>query len=436
MNLPSHSQREGALLRERAERLIRMPAPKGGEEELRAAVHELQIHQIELEMQNEELQAAKAQLSELKDRYLDLFDSAPCGYMCFDRRGGVREANLTVSGQLGVERAEVLNASGYSFVHRDDRDALFLHLLKVFERKGGQVVLRMRRGNGFFHAELNSAADFGGSEPLCRSSVVDVSERIRLEQQVLQAKKMESIGVLVGGVAHDFNNLLTVINGYAGILKEELAEEEWPMATGAVERVLTAGERAANLTHNLLAFSRKQIINPCPENVDLLIGASLPAIRRIVGNSVHVETRMPPEAQMACVDRLQLERVLENLADNARDAMPQGGMLRISVESASLSQDELAALELEPGEGYVRIDVEDTGKGIDPEDLDRIFEPFFTTKEVGQGSGLGLSLVYGVVKQHRGGVAVASEPGKGTRFSICLPVWKGEDCPQPEVGTA
>jgi two-component system cell cycle sensor histidine kinase/response regulator CckA len=247
----------------------------------------------------------------------------------------------------------------------------------------------------------------------------DVTERKRLEAQYLHAQRMESIGRLAGGVAHDFNNLLTVINGYSEMAMGKLEAEQPVYAL--VREVHRAGERAAALTRRLLAFSRKQILQPVVLDVNGLVAEGEKLLRRLIGEDIDLATALQPGLGRVKADPGEVEQVLINMAVNARDAMPRGGQLTIETRDVDLDE-EYARLHADARPGrYVLIAVSDTGVGMDAATKARVFEPFFTTKEVGKGTGLGLSTVYGIVRQSGGHIEVYSEPGRGTTFKVYLP---------------
>ncbi|MGX9962484.1 PAS domain S-box protein [Roseomonas sp. F4] len=252
----------------------------------------------------------------------------------------------------------------------------------------------------------------------------DITERLELEQRLRQAQRLEAIGQLTGGVAHDFNNLLTVILGNSEMLADGLAQgsELRQMA----EMSIAAAERAAALTGRLLAFSRRQALDPKPVDVNALLTGLGQMLRRTIGAQVAMEIRTAPDLSLAMIDAPQLETSVLNLCINARDAMPDGG--RLLIETGMVRLDAAYARiegEVTPGD-YIMLQVSDTGTGMTPDVVAHAFEPFFTTKEVGQGSGLGLSMVFGFMKQSGGHVAIHSEPGKGTRVRMFLPPAPGE----------
>jgi len=263
--------------------------------------------------------------------------------------------------------------------------------------------------------------------------VRDVTELRSLEEQYRQAQKLESVGQLAGGVAHDFNNLLTIINGYCRLL---ISDESAPRQfLPELEAILQAGERAASLTRQLLAFSRKQHLQPTVLNLNRVVANIEPMVTRLIGEQVRVVTALEPALRSVKADSGQLDQVILNLALNARDAMPRGGTLLIETSNLDLNErDARAYFELTPG-AWVMLSVSDTGVGMDEQTRGRIFEPFFTTKPPGQGTGLGLSMVYGIVRQSGGHVRVRSERGVGTTFKLLFPAVDAQPVGEP-VGAA
>ncbi len=244
-------------------------------------------------------------------------------------------------------------------------------------------------------------------------------EKNKIELQLRQSQKMEAIGGLSGGIAHDFNNLLTVITVTSDIMLNELAEDD-PKHQD-VKEIIKAAERAASLTRQLLAFSRKQVLEPEVLDINSVVGDTEKMLRRIIGEDIKLEVIPVSEAGSIKVDRGGIEQVIMNIVINARDAMPNGGIITIQIENITLSgQDYQGIPEAKPG-SYYRLSITDTGTGMDETTREHIFEPFFTTKAKGKGTGLGLSTVYGIVKQSGGWINVYSEPGKGSTFRIYIP---------------
>jgi PAS domain S-box-containing protein len=249
--------------------------------------------------------------------------------------------------------------------------------------------------------------------------MLEVSERKHLEEQFRQAQKMEAVGRLAGGIAHDFNNLLTVMTSCSELLLGDLAHED--RRRGDVEEIRRAAQRAAALTRQLLAFSRKQILQPTLLDLNSVVSEMERMLLRVIGEDIVLETRLDPDLGFVRADHGQLEQVLMNLVVNARDAMPDGG--RIFIETRNIAADVLGP-DAAGDESAVALEVRDEGHGIPPEAMPYIFEPFYTTKELGKGTGLGLSTVYGIVKQSGGEVDVESTPGTGSLFRVVLPRYR------------
>ncbi|MHB8881015.1 MAG: PAS domain S-box protein [Thermodesulfovibrionales bacterium] len=262
----------------------------------------------------------------------------------------------------------------------------------------------------------------------------DITEHRRLEEQLRQSQKMESIGTLAGGVAHDFNNILTAIIGYGHLTLMSMAPDD-PNRLN-IENMLEAAERAAHLTKDLLLFSRKQLINKKPIDLNAIVRKLEKFLARVIGEDISFQTNLPDPELWVLADAHQLEQVLMNLATNARDAMPKGGSFTLTTGQVRLDEQFIALHGYGKPELYAQITVSDTGIGMDEETLTRIYEPFYTTKEVGKGTGLGLAVIYGIVRQHEGFISAYSEPGLGTTFRIFLPLLaarQGEEQAQPEM---
>jgi PAS domain S-box-containing protein len=285
-----------------------------------------------------------------------------------------------------------------------------LHIEYRVRKKDGRILTVKDEGQFFFDGSNNVRRIVG--------FITDITEQRALEEQLRQSQKMEAVGRLAGGLAHDFNNLLTVIKGYSRMVLDDPRRADRVQAN--VERIDAAAERAAALTRHLLAFSRKQVLQPELINLNALVDNLDHMLRRLIGEDIEIVTVPAPNLGSVNADPGQIEQVIMNLVVNARDAMPQGG--RITLETANVTLDAAYAREHEgvvPG-SYVMLAVSDTGTGMDPQTQARIFEPFFTTKELGRGTGLGLSTVYGIIKQSGGHIWVYSELGRGTTFKIYL----------------
>ncbi|MFZ5996035.1 MAG: PAS domain-containing hybrid sensor histidine kinase/response regulator [Nitrospirota bacterium] len=250
--------------------------------------------------------------------------------------------------------------------------------------------------------------------------VRDITEKKKLEQQLIQSQKMEATGQLAGGIAHDFNNIITAIISYGSLMQMSMKEDD-PLRPH-VEQVLMLADRAAHLTQSLLAFSRKQIMNPREVDLNEIIRKVEKLLLRLISEDIKLRTILTDEPLMIMADSVQIEQALMNLTTNARDAMPQGGTIIISTNRREITEAFTRAHGFGTPGRYALLSFTDTGTGMDEQTRQRAFEPFFTTKEIGRGTGLGLSIVYGIIKQHNGYISLYSEPGKGTTFKIYLPL--------------
>jgi two-component system cell cycle sensor histidine kinase/response regulator CckA len=334
---------------------------------------------------------------------------------------------------LGYSQDELRQTTGFEQIHPDDRQKV-LEAAAEAKRSGvgRSVEYRIRHKDGHWMALESTASVIKSSAGEVEKLVIvnrDITERKDLEKQLLLSQKLEAIGRLSGGVAHDFNNLLGVILGYCEELQKHIPKED-PYRE-AVDEIQHAGKRAASLTQQLLAFSRKQVLEPQALDLNAIVDEAGKMLERLIGEDISLEIVRAPNIGTVKADRSQIERVILNLAVNARDAMPQGG--KVTFETADVKLDETVPTVhpcAAPGP-YVMLKVTDTGCGMDAELQSHIFEPFFTTKE--QGTGLGLATVYGVVKQSGGYISVESEVGKGTTFKIYLPCVSQPQGRVPEI---
>jgi signal transduction histidine kinase len=303
----------------------------------------------------------------------------------------------------------------------EDVPALMQKISSATQGVSKSGVWRHRKKDGaLIFVEITShTLDFAGRRARLVMAA-DISERRKLEDQLRHAQKMEAVGRLAGGVAHDFNNILTAIIGYGSLSLMKTRDED-PLRHN-MEEILAASERGATLTQSLLAFSRKQIINPRPVDINEVIERVGRLLVRLIGEDIRLETKLAASGLVVVADIGQIEQVLMNIATNARDSMPDGGLLRIETGQVALDERFIAAHNYGKAGVYAQITLTDTGTGMDAKTAERIFEPFFTTKEMGRGTGLGLSMVYGIVKQHEGYITVYTEPGEGTAFKVYLPL--------------
>jgi PAS domain S-box-containing protein len=367
---------------------------------------------------------AEQALRESEARYRDLFDNASDMVCATDSDGVFLYVNRAWQQAIGLSRAELRRRSFLDVVHPESRE------------RYAQVVARALAGETLTHVELVlvtaggapitvegnlSSAAQDGRPPMLRGIYRDITERKRVEDQLRRAERMQAAGRLAGGMAHEVNNMMTGVIGFSEFLLRTLAEDD--ARRGDVLEIIRAGSRASDVTRQLLAFTRQQLLHPEVLDINGVVSGVEKMLRRLLGENHLLELQLSPGVGEIRADRGQLEQVLINLTLNARDAMHDHG--RVTVASGEAALDEVYAqshggVGIPPGE-YVILSVGDTGSGMSPDVQARIFEPFFTTKPVGQGTGLGLSTVYGIVKQSEGFVWCYSEPGHGTTFKIYLP---------------
>jgi PAS domain S-box-containing protein len=336
-----------------------------------------------------------------------------------DQQGRYLYASPSYQHVLGYSPATLLGATMLDFVHPDDRASARELWARAAEGETIQATLRARHADGSWRwLEIAGAVIVRQGAPSVVMVSRDVTERRRLEAELLQSQKMETVGRLAGGVAHDFNNLLTAIIGYADMALAAIAPGN--TVREDLDAILQAAQRAASLTRQLLAFARKQVIEARVINLNDLILELNNLLRRLIGEDIELAVQLTPDLWPVRVDPSQIEQVLVNLAVNARDAMPNGGTLTIETTNVELERFDAQHVDVISGP-YVLLSVSDTGVGIDPRVREHIFEPFFTTKGPGRGTGLGLATCYGIITQHGGYIWPYSEAGQGTTFKIYLP---------------
>jgi PAS domain S-box-containing protein len=361
-------------------------------------------------------------LAESEERYRVLFERSSEAIFIEEPEGDILTANPATAELFGVNAAELkhLNITDF-YQNPDDRIAF----RREVESKGfvKDYPLQMKRKDGTEKLCMLSSSlwkDREGAIIGYLSMLLDVTEHRRLEEQLRQAQKMESIGTLAGGVAHDFNNILTIIQGYSEMVLMDKSQDHPDYADLAA--VYDAAKRGADLVKQLMTFSRKVETDMRPVNLNKEVQTAVKLLSRTIPKMIDVQMRLAPDTRRIKADSGQIEQVILNLAVNAKHAMPDGGTL--TIETGNIMLDDAYCkthAEATPGD-YVYLTIEDTGHGIPKDVVDRIFEPFFSTKKQGEGTGLGLAMVYGIVKHHGGHIMCYSEPGVGTAFKIYLPV--------------
>jgi len=338
--------------------------------------------------------------------------------------GTVRYISPSLEKVLGYKSGGLAGQSPFGLMHPDDLQMIRDLLVQIRQNESfvSPIEVRIRHKNGSFRS-LEVVAVNLLDDPIMAGIVVnarDITERKRLEDQFLQAQKMEAIGRLAGGIAHDFNNILTVITGYTELLLSQFPDTQNPQHQD-IEHIRKAAERAASLTHQLLAFSRRQVLQPQIISLNTVIAGIENMLQRLIGEDIELVINLDEALGSVRADHGQIEQVILNLAVNARDAMPHGGVL--TIETKNVNIDKAYAQQhphIQVGR-YVMLAISDTGIGIEPVIEQHIFEPFFTTKEQGQGTGLGLATVHGIITQSGGYIAVSSQPGQSTTFQVYLP---------------
>ena len=392
--------------------------------------------------------------------FVGLLEGAPDAMVCVDPCGRIVLANAQTERLFGYRRDELMGQPVEILIPGTAREAHRVHRdrytadPRLRTMGSGMELSALRRDGSAFPTEISLSAIDTDDGLLIIAAIRDVTERLelraererlrnqaerdKLERQLQQSQRLESLGQLAGGVAHDFNNLLAVISNYAAFVADEVAKDDgqadWRSVRADVTQIQLAAGRAAELTHQLLAFARRDIVQPRPLDLNEVITRVEQLLIRTLGEHVILKTDLAPELAVVLADPGQIEQVLVNLAVNARDAMPSGGTLMVQTSLADVDPSHAASrIGLPPG-SYVCLKISDTGVGMPREVIDHAFEPFFTTKPKGQGTGLGLATVYGIVTQAGGYVQIYSEPGLGTTITVLLPA-AGQDIaaePPPE----
>ena len=400
-------------------------------------VHELQVHQIELEIQNEELRRVMTELEQSRNQFSLLFHQAPIGYLVLNDVGLIQEINETFCRMVSRTRDQLMGSPFSECMEGDDRGVFLARYRAFFMAPAGKsleaLILRSQGPAFFAHMEgtvirLTLGRQPATNAPLLLLSVTDITERkwaeekrLQMERQMQQTQKLESLGVLAGGIAHDFNNLLTIILGNASLALDEMPSLS--PARDSLKAIEATSLRAAELCRQMLAYSGKGRF--VIENIRMndLIGEMISLLKASISKKAILNLNLKEPLPPLRGDPSQIRQVLMNLVFNASEAIGEhGGVITISTGMMECSNEDISEIYLDDNltEGlYVWLEVSDTGCGMDHETQRRIFEPFFTTKFTGRG--LGLSAVLGIVRGHKGALKVYSEPGRGTTFKVLFP---------------
>jgi len=370
----------------------------------------------------QQVRARTRDLRASEEKFRAIFDNTTDGILVVDsadRR--FYTGNSAVCTMLGYTLEEILQLRVEDLHLSKD----FPRVIEQFERQARKEIKLardipvVRKDGSVFYADINASPLIYSGKDCLIGTFRDVTERKQLEEQLLQAQKMEAVGQLAGGVAHDFNNILSAIINYCYLVKRRLDPDDPSVVE--IDRVMSLADSASQITRGLLTFSRKQHYELVPVNLNHIIRDFESLMRKFIGEDIDAEVNLADSEPVIIADKAQIEQVLINLVTNARDAMSGGGSLDISTGIELIDESTARNIGVEKAGNFAVLKVSDTGTGMDSNTVPRIFEPFFTTKETGKGTGLGMSIVYGIINQHKGGITVLSEPGKGTTFNIYLP---------------
>jgi two-component system, cell cycle sensor histidine kinase and response regulator CckA len=397
-------------------------------EEANSLIHELRVHQIELEMQNEELLRVQHDLEVSRSRYLDLYDFAPVGYLTLNKQGQILELNLTAAKQLGIERGYLIKTNFQNFIFQSDKGVFLSHLEAIFDKRERQIteVRLSPKGGEKFYARLESIFMEGeDGAGLCRTNTSDVTLRKRAEAEAenQQLQKAESLERMAGAIAHYFNNQLGVVMGNVELALMDLSGDAVirENLTGAIQ----AARRCSEISGLMLTYIGQSTGKSEPLDLSELCRQKLPILQAVIPKNVELDLNLPSPGPTVSANATQIQQVLTSLVNNAREACGKKlGAIHLVVKTIS-SADIPASLRFpiswQPDDNpYACLEVEDTGCGITDKEIEKIFDPFFSSKFIGRG--LGLPVVLGIVKAHRGAVAVESEPGRGSVFRVFFPI--------------
>ncbi len=409
---PSQDKRQ---LRKKAEDILRnkemLSAQSLTKQEVQELVHEFQVHEIELEMQNDQLRQSQHEIEESHARYSDLYDFAPVGYFTFDSNGIILEMNLSGASMLMRERVALINKPLSSYIHKDDQDIFFLHRRKVLKSGERQTCeLRIiKPDKSLMYAQIESISDREGH---IRTSISDIAQRKAMEQEFLKSSKLESLGTLAGGIAHDFNNLLAGLMG--NIMLSKMHTDPASPAYQKLEEAEKVTMRAKGLTDQLLTFSS----GGAPVKKTVYINSLLKesAMFALSGTRIRCDFSIPDDLWPVNIDEGQIVQVINNLVINAEQAMPEGGTIKMVCNNIVVGANHELPL---PEGKYIMTSIKDSGVGIPADLIDKVLDPYFTTKQ--KGSGLGLATSYFIISNHQGRIIINSLSGRGTTMHVYLP---------------
>jgi PAS domain S-box-containing protein len=406
------------LLRKKAETLVKSQPDKEKEvsHDVLDVIHELEIHQAELTIQNEELLRTQKELSALHEKYKNLYEFAPCGYLTLNNKGIITQANLTSVKMLGMDRGRLLRSAFSSFIafgYEDDFFLLRKQAAETGEKQSFEVLLRSKKRTPFWAAvEMDADLNEEGELEQWRIILVDVTARRKAEEELRRMQKLEGLGTIAAGIAHDFNNLLAGIFGNIGMARSELPENH--DAHSSLQEAGKTLNSARQLTGQLLTFAEGG--NPRMEVIDTREFVRQCVQFNLGGSNVRPEFKLPEHLWKMEADKGQLSQVLGNIVINARQAMADGGRLYVSADNVEKPSE----LGLKDMYGpHVRLSIRDEGSGIPPHLLDRVFDPYFSTRQ--KGHGLGLAVAHSIITKHKGHISISSEPESGTTVLMILP---------------
>jgi len=422
-------------LRRLAEKRIKSTTlPEIQYKEMEYVIHELRTHQIELEMQNEELRKSQLDLKESLELYSDLYHSAPIGYITLDNNYIICDSNEAIINILKNQNSTIINIPFTQIIADEDQDYFYHLQRRLRETKLPQSCdIRLKTSSGEYvrtWIDCNLTLDTDENIKLIRVAIIDITERYeyevkqkQLQKQLQQAQKMEAVGQLTGGIAHDFNNALTTILGYTQMGMNDLKVQKIDKLENYLQQVYISGQRAADMVKKLLAFSRNSEAEYSEVDLVVLVSEVFNLLKPMLPSSMSLRFTHGKSPLFVLADPVQLHQILINLCINARDAITTSGAIDIELNYSRVSHEVCSSCHESLHADFVELIVRDSGSGIKPEIVESIFDPFFTTKPVGEGTGMGLSMVHGIVHQHQGHIIVRSTDN-GTVFRLLFPIVK------------